>query len=745
MLSIILCRRMLRIGYNEKKYWTKSFMMCSIKSRKQIIYYEGIFSHTSIRNPIYSTFGIRCCSRNVIDHTQKKKNMLQSKSIVTSVKIPLIISGFTGGKSGQQKRDCFHPGVSSLSRECIHFQEKEPIKSKNMIRAMLRYIWPEDDPEIRKRVKIAVGLLISAKALNVGVPFIFKYAIDILNDQYMSTTGTTILNMETAPETVATVITSLLIGYGIARAGAAGFSELRNAVFAKVAQHSIRKIAKNVFLHLHNLDMAFHLSRQTGALSKTIDRGSRGINFVLNAMVFNIIPTVFELSLVSTVLYLKCGGEYASIALGCVGIYSLFTLAITQWRTKFRILMNQAENEASNKAIDSLINYETVKYFNNEKFEAERYDKSLKKYEIASLKTSTSLAMLNFGQNAIFSAALSLIMVLASNNIIEGTMTVGDLVMVNGLLFQLSVPLGFLGSVYREVKQAFIDMQTMFTLMTMDTAIKSKENAMKFNISSNNSNIEFKNISFQYVKDKPIFKDISFTITSGKKIAIVGGSGCGKTTLVRLLYRFFEPQSGGIYINGHNIQDIDLDILRKSIAIVPQDTVLFHESIFYNLHYGNLSKCKEDVFEAAKMANLHDSILKWPKGYNTPVGERGLKLSGGEKQRVAIARAILKNSPILIFDEATSSLDSITEYNILEALRRATVGRTSIVIAHRLSTVMDSDEILVLDNGSLIERGTHDCLLAMPNSLYSKLWETQHIGILKSTEKKDNNCRTPGV
>ncbi|CAL7943275.1 unnamed protein product [Xylocopa violacea] len=739
MLSIVICRRLLRLGNNEKKLWAKSFTTYSIKSRKQIIYFEGVFSHAYALKPIYPATAIRCCSGNVIDRAQKKQSVLQSKSIVPPVKFPLVISGLTGGKSGQQKRDCFHPGASTLSTEDIDLQGSS-VTSANMIKAMLRYIWPKDDLEIRKRVKIALSLLIGAKVLNVAVPFIFKYAVDALNAQHVAATGNVLLNMGSAPETVTTVATSLLIGYGIARAGAAGFSELRNAVFAKVAQHSIRKIANNVFLHLHNLDMAFHLSRQTGALSKTIDRGSRGINFVLNAMVFNIIPTVFELSLVSTVLYLKCGGEYASIALGCVGIYALFTLAVTQWRTKFRMYMNQAENEASNKAIDSLINYETVKYFNNERFEAERYDASLKKYEAASLKTSTSLAMLNFGQNAIFSAALSLIMVLASNNIMDGTMTVGDLVMVNGLLFQLSVPLGFLGSVYREVRQALIDMQTMFTLMTMDTAIKSKEHAVKYNITAANSDIEFKNVSFQYVEGKPIFKDISFNISSGKKIAIVGGSGCGKTTLVRLLYRFFEPQSGAVYINGHNIQDIDLDTLRKSIAIVPQDTVLFHESIFYNLHYGNLCKSKENVFEAAKMANLHDSILKWPKGYDTPVGERGLKLSGGEKQRVAIARAILKNSPILIFDEATSSLDSITEYHILEALRRATTGRTSIVIAHRLSTVMDSDEILVLDNGSLVERGTHDCLLAMPNSFYSKLWKTQHIGMLKSEQDKNNNC-----
>ena len=745
MLSIILCRRLPRVGYNEKRVWIRSFTTRSFKSRRQIICYEGGFSRISARNPIYTAFGVRCCSGNVIDRAQKKKSILQSKSIVPPIKFPLILSGFTGGKSGQQKRDCFHPGASSLSREAIDLKDKEPITSTDMMHAMLRYIWPKDDPEIKKRVKIAVGLLVGAKVLNVSVPFIFKYAVDTLNAKSIAAGGGAVLSLGTAPETIATVATSLLVGYGIARVGAAGFSELRNAVFAKVAQHSIRKIAKNVFLHLHNLDMAFHLSRQTGALSKTIDRGSRGINFVLNAMVFNIIPTVFELGLVSTILYLRCGAEYATVALGCVGIYAVFTLAVTQWRTKFRIFMNQAENEASNKAIDSLINYETVKYFNNEKFEMERYDESLKKYEGASLKTSTSLAMLNFGQSAIFSAALSYIMVLASQNIMNGTMTVGDLVMVNALLFQLSVPLGFLGSVYREVRQAFIDMQTMFTIMTMDTAIKSKADALQFNITPFNSNIEFKNVSFQYVEGKPIFKDINFAIPSGKKIAIVGGSGCGKTTVVRLLYRFFEPQCGSVHINGHNVQDIDLDTLRKSIAIVPQDTVLFHESIFYNLHYGNLCKSKEEVFEAAKMANLHDSILKWPKGYDTPVGERGLKLSGGEKQRVAIARAILKNSPILIFDEATSSLDSITEYHILEALRRATTGRTSIVIAHRLSTVMDSDEILVLNNGTLVERGSHNSLLATPKSLYSKLWETQHMGMLNSEREKDTCHRTPGV
>ncbi|XP_060517445.1 iron-sulfur clusters transporter ABCB7, mitochondrial isoform X2 [Cylas formicarius] len=620
----------------------------------------------------------------------------------------------------QPARGCFHPGASTLSRESLPLGSK-PVSGTQMVGAMLQYIWPKDNKEIRNRVTLAVSLLVGAKLLNVCVPFIFKYSVDYLN---LNAGG--VLNMDSAPQTLATVATSILLGYGVARAGAAGFNELRNAVFAKVAQHSIRRIAKNVFIHLHNLDLSFHLSRQTGALSKTIDRGSRGINFVLTAMVFNIVPTIFELALVSTILNLKCGSAFAGIALGCVGIYAVYTLGITQWRTKFRVYMNKAENEAGNKAIDSLINYETVKYFNNELYEAERYDAALKKYEAASLKTTSSLAMLNFGQNAIFSAALSGIMILAANEILKGNMTVGDLVMVNGLLFQLSIPLGFLGSVYREVRQALVDMQTMFTLMSMDSSIKNKPNAPYLHVDSKNSEIVFDNVSFEYGPGKKILNGLNLTISPGKKIAIVGGSGSGKTTLVRLLYRFYEPTRGRILIGGQDIRDVNLESLRKSISIVPQDSVLFHDTIKYNLHYGNLNASEQDVVEAGKMSEIHDSILKWPQGYETQVGERGLKLSGGEKQRVAIARAILKNSPILIFDEATSSLDSITEHNILKALRNATKGRTSICIAHRLSTIMDADEIFVFENGKVSERGDHKALLQNIDSLYYKLWHTQN-------------------
>ncbi|XP_065076840.1 iron-sulfur clusters transporter ABCB7, mitochondrial isoform X2 [Ochlerotatus camptorhynchus] len=611
----------------------------------------------------------------------------------------------------RKKKKGHHPA----SGENIGTYEGPEITATDMIKAMATYIWPKDDALVRKRVLISLGLLGGAKVLNVCVPFLFKIGVDNLSN----------LNMDTVPQAAASMTIAVLLGYGIARAGAAGFNEMRNAVFARVAQHSIRKIATNVFLHLHNLDLQFHLSKQTGALSKTIDRGSRGINFVLTAMVFNVVPTMFELALVSSILGAKCGFAYAALSMGCVGVYSAYTLAVTQWRTRFRVYMNQAENEAGNKAVDSLINYETVKYFNNERYEAQRYDDVLKKYEAASLKTSTSLALLNFGQNAIFSVALSAIMVMAANEIVNGNMTVGDLVMVNGLLFQLSIPLGFLGSVYREVRQALLDMRTMFTLMGVKSAVQSKVNSLPLQVSRETASIEFKDVCFKYKHSNTIFDQLSFTIPAGKKVAFVGGSGSGKSSMVRLLYRFFEPTSGQILINGQDIRDVNLDSLRKAIAIVPQDSVLFHDSIRHNIHYGDLSKGQEEVEEAARMADLHESIRRWPKQYETQVGERGLKLSGGEKQRVAIARAILKNSPILIFDEATSSLDSITEHNILKALARATEHRTSICIAHRLSTVMDADEILVLENGRICQRGTHEQLLRS-GGLYTKLWDTQN-------------------
>ncbi|POI33860.1 hypothetical protein CIB84_002388, partial [Bambusicola thoracicus] len=559
------------------------------------------------------------------------------------------------------------------------------IDAKKIVRAMLSYVWPKDRPDLRARVAISLGFLASAKAMNILVPFMFKYAVDSLNQ-----VSGNVLNLSDAPNTVATVATAVLIGYGISRAGAALFNEARNAVFGKVAQNSIRRIAKNVFLHLHNLDLAFHLSRQTGALSKTIDRGTRGISFVLSALVFNLGPTMFEVALVSGILYYKCGAEFALVTLGTLGAYAAFTIGITQWRTKFRIEMNKADNDAGNAAIDSLLNYETVKYFNNEKYEAQRYDGFLKMYENASLKTTSTLALLNFGQSAIFSVGLTAIMVLASQGIVAGSLSVGDLVMVNGLLFQLSLPLNFLGTVYRETRQALIDMNTLFTLLSVDTKIKDKELAPPLQITPQTATIVFDNVHFEYLEGQKILAGVSFEVPAGKKVAIVGGSGSG------------------------------------------WDAVLFHNTIYYNLLYGNISATPEEVYAVAKFAGIHDAILRMPNGYNTQVGERGLKLSGGEKQRVAIARAMLKEPYIFLYDEATSSLDSITEENILSAMRDMVRHRTSVFIAHRLSTVVDADEILVLDKGKVAERGRHADLLASPSTLYYEMWHTQSSKVLNS-------------
>ncbi|MBN3271139.1 ABCB7 protein, partial [Polyodon spathula] len=626
--------------------------------------------------------------------------------------------------------------------------------------------------------------------MNIVVPFMFKYAVDGLNQM-----SGNMLNLDDASNTVATMATAVLIGYGVSRACSSLFNELRNAVFGKVAQSSIRRIAKNVFLHLHNLDLGFHLSRQTGGLSKAIDRGTRGISFVLSALVFNLGPTLFEVVLVSGILYFKCGGQYALVTLGTLSAYAAFTVAVTQWRTRFRIEMNKADNEAGNAAIDSLLNYETVKYFNNEKYEAEKYDGYLKVYEAYSLKTTSTLAMLNFGQNVIFSVGLTGIMLLASQGIMSdppaptpafgvletpsaptlvpavpqsqvieeeqddvaslattmeegecegGTedpscwnLTVGDLVMVNGLLFQLSLPLNFLGTVYRETRQALIDMNTLFLLLNTDTKIKDKDLAPPLMITPQDATIKFEDVYFEYQEGQKVLNGVSFEVPAGKKVALVGGSGSGKSTMVRLLFRFYEPQRGNIYVAGQNIREASLDSLRKALGVVPQDAVLFHNTIFYNLQYGNINASPEEVHQVAKLAGIHDAILRMPNGYNTQVGERGLKLSGGEKQRVAIARAILKNPPILLYDEATSSLDSITEENILSSMKEMVKDRTSIFIAHRLSTIVDADEIIVLNQGKVAERGSHYELLSNPNSLYSDLWNTQNSKILSSNGKPD--------
>ncbi|VDK75299.1 unnamed protein product [Litomosoides sigmodontis] len=614
---------------------------------------------------------------------------------------------------------CKCPGPDSGESLQLPFK----VTQRELVKTLVQSVWPKGNWKIRRLYIYSMVLLIVAKVLNVYVPFLLKNIINYYNelvptDLQLSANGYSSM--------FGIAAFSIIITYGAARSGSALFNELRNAVFARVAQYSVRSIARKIFLHLHSLDLSFHLNRQTGGMSKAIDRGTRGMAFVQNALVFNVVPTVIEVGMVSGLLYVNCGPSFTFTTLGCLSTYTIATLGITKWRTKFRHQMNQADNDASNRAVDSLINYETVKYFNNEGFESERYDFFLKKYEIAALKASTSLAFLNFAQNAIFSGGLVIVMCLAAAEIQRGTMDVGDLVLVNTLLFQLSVPLNFLGSVYREIKQGLVDMQLMFSLLYLKSSITEKPNAPSLKIDVGNSSISFRNVTFGYLPGQHILKGLNLDIPSGKKVAIVGGSGSGKSTIVRLLYRLFDPEEGEICVNGQKIRDVQLESLRKMISVVPQDSILFHDTIYYNIQYGNPTATEDEIFHVSRLANLHDSVIRFKNGYDTVVGERGLKLSGGEKQRVAIARALLKNSPIIVYDEATSSLDALTEENIMNSMRNAVQKRTSLFIAHRLATIIDADIIYVLENGKVIESGSHFKLIAKTNSRYSDLWKSQH-------------------
>jgi ATP-binding cassette subfamily B protein len=569
------------------------------------------------------------------------------------------------------------------------------------VAALAPYLW-----EYRWRVLLALCFLAGAKLANVGVPLVMKRIVDGLDPKIA----------------VVAVPVALLAIYGILRFSTTLFAELRDVVFVRVVQRAIRRVALGVFRHLHSLSLRFHLERQTGGMTRDIERGSRGISSLLNYMIFSIIPVLLEFTLVAVVLLGMFDWRFAAVTFGAVAIYIAFTILVTEWRMEIRRRANELDSKASTRAIDSLLNYETVKYFGNEEFEARRYDENLRSYESVAVKQEASLGLLNIGQSLIIAGAVTLLMLLASEGVVANTFTLGDLVLVNGLLIQLYIPLNFLGMVYREIKQSLLDMDKMFRLLSENREVEDRPGAPE--LPPGPATVEFRGVDFHYEAARPILKNVSFTIPAGQRVAVVGHSGSGKSTLARLLYRFYDVTGGAILVNGRDLREVRQGSLRGAIGIVPQDTVLFNDTIRYNIHYGRPEASEAEVIEAARAAHIHQFIESLPLKYESMVGERGLKLSGGEKQRVAIARALLKNPRILIFDEATSALDSKSEKAIQAELERIARGRTTLVIAHRLSTVMDADLILVLSQGRIAERGTHRELLAAGGE-YARMWALQ--------------------
>jgi ATP-binding cassette subfamily B protein len=578
------------------------------------------------------------------------------------------------------------------------------------IRSLLPYLWPENDLGARARVSIAMLFLILAKAATVVLPLVYGKAVDALAPK--------------AGAGIATVPIALILAYGLLRIASSGFAELRDAVFAAVQQRATRRVALKTFRHLHALSLRFHLDRQTGGLARAIDRGTLGIQSVLRLAVFNVVPTIFEILMVTAILWDVFDWRFASLTFVAVALYLGFTLAFTDLRVKIRRRMNDSDNEARGKSVDSLLNYETVKYFGNEAHEARRFDGALAAYEKAAVRSQVSLNMLNLGQAVIIAVGLAGIMLLAARGVAAGQMSVGKFVVVNTYMMQLYQPLNFLGFVYREIKQGLVDMENMFGLLKVPPEVADAPGAPALRASG--GAVRFEGVQFGYRPDHPILKGLDLAIPAGRTLAVVGPTGAGKSTLSRLLFRFYDPTAGRILIDGQDIRSVTQESLRAAIGVVPQDTVLFNDTIRYNIAYGRPDASQEAIEHAARLAQVHDFVMRLPDGYDTMVGERGLKLSGGEKQRVAIARTILKNPPILILDEATSALDTRTEREIGAALAAAARHRTTLVIAHRLSTVVDADEIVVLVDGQVAERGTHAALLAARGT-YARMWALQAV------------------
>ena len=591
-------------------------------------------------------------------------------------------------------------------------ENKQTYSSWLTIKKVAPYLWPDQQSWVKRRVILALMFLMLAKIVAVSTPFLFKAVVDGLASNGKSTDALMLL----------LGASGIVFAYGFFRLASVGFGELRDVIFAKVAQRALRSLALETFEHIHALSLRYHISRKTGGLSRVIERGVKGVDFLLRFMLFSIIPLSIELTLVAIILFLVFDIWYLVVVVTTITLYIWFTFTVAEWRVKIRKEMNKQDTEANQKAIDSLLNFETVKYFNAEKVEAARYDVSMKQYEAAALKTSYSLSFLNVGQAFLITGGLVAVMIMAAIGVQNGSLTVGDFVMVNAYMIQITMPLNFLGTVYREIRQALVDMSEMFELLAQAPDVIDSKNA--YDLCVTEGRVDFKNISFGYEPNRVILKNFNLSVKSGQNVAIVGTSGSGKSTIGRLMFRFYDINEGELLVDGNNIKDVTQSSLHSQIGIIPQDTVLFNDTIYYNIAYGNLNADEDSVIAAAKSAKIHNFISNLPDGYKTTVGERGLKLSGGEKQRVGIARTLLKNPPILLLDEATSSLDTETENDIQENLYAMLKERTVISIAHRLSTIANNDLIVVLEHGEIVESGSHKELLAMKGR-YSKMWSNQ--------------------